>query len=208
LQVVAVESLQTGIINFDYSFSFLLLPGYGPGAAAIGSAGDIWNSVEASYPLSGLQKTDGTVTGVGWSITQGGGGAEVLGGPYGRLCDVYTYFNAASITGLVPDQSYDLYLFASILTNGVDVNGVTFSTPALPHNTDVNSLNEGVQYAAHTVVANASGQLVFAPLGGSSRNPFVASWQLVAVPEPGVTSFTILALAAITATRRVSQRKS
>jgi hypothetical protein len=41
---VSAAGFNSGIIDFDYNFNEIGYPAYGPGAAAIGSAGDLWNS--------------------------------------------------------------------------------------------------------------------------------------------------------------------
>ena len=125
----------SGLINFDYSFPEIGLPAYGPGAAAIGSPVDLWNSRAVTDPFGPLllHKADGTPTSVTWSVSTGGGGATPnTSGTYARLMDADTLIYSATIANLTPNQDYDLYLFSGPWAQIIRVNGIDFSTPGYP----------------------------------------------------------------------------
>jgi hypothetical protein len=189
--MLAQSSFTSGTVNFDFGWTTQGFSSYGPGSAVIGSAGDVWNAVDlTTFALSNLEATDGAATDLGWSITTGGGVAEPMSGTYGKLFDVRASFYTASITGLTPNQSYDLYLYAAVFSSSVTVNGVNFSTAGVGDFATVNSLNAGVEFAAHVVTADQNGDLVITPSPNSLSQ--LTAWQLTTVPEPGS-----LALAAV-----------
>ncbi len=198
---VAASGFYSGIIDFNQNDVAAGYPGYGPGAAAIGSAGDFWNTVSTTYysgvekgPVS-LYKTDGTATGVEWSLSGGGGLATTIGGTYGKLFDVSTYINSASITGLTPNAQYNLYLYSVYWNEVISVNGTDFATYGI-NSGSVNSLTAGIQYDIHTVTADSSGTLAFVPVIAQYGTPYISSWQLMPVPEPSTISLAGLALLA------------
>ena len=196
----AVVIFSSGSINFDYQQTFVGLPPFGPGAAAIGSPGDIWNANELGNQNGtfALVRNDGAPLGVTWTMVSGGGQSGAQGGTYGRLFDVLTAFYSASIDGLTPGQQYSLYLYSChFFFDHLTVNGVDFYTPGVGGG-DINSLTEGNEYVVHSVVADPSGKLVFTPIGAGGPNPaFITAWQLTPVPEPGVASLAALAAAAM-----------
>lgn len=183
----------SGIIDFTYYYP----PGtpYGPGAAAIGSAGDLWNSAPVSGSLSPLITTTGAQTDVGWSIASGGGAGTFMGGTYGALFSSETYFDTASISGLTPNAPYNLYVYASEFPNAFSVNNVSYSTP---YHYDTSSLHDGTQYDVETVTANSSGQLIFTSSGGS----VITSWQLTPAPVPEPTAISLGGLVLFLARRQ------
>jgi hypothetical protein len=193
-KALAQSSFTFGTVNFDYDWVSQGFPSYGPGAAAIGSAGDVWNTVDLNtFALSNLKAADGTTTDLGWSISSGGGVGEPMSGTYGKLFDVRASFYTASITGLTPNQAYDLYLYASVYSSSVTVNGVNFATSGVGDFATVNSLNAGVDFAAHIVTADQNGDLVITPIPNSLSQ--LTSWQLTTVPEPGSMALAALGLA-------------
>jgi hypothetical protein len=204
---VSADGFNSGIIDFDYNFNEIGWPVYGPGAAAIGSASDLWNTVSMTY-YGGVQpspvnlfNTDGTSTSVEWSLFGGGGPGYPIGGTYGRLFDVSVNISSATITGLTPNQQYDLYLFSCLWNNVISVNGVDFTTSGINVGS-VNSLTAGIQYDVHTVTADSSGTLAFEPISGG----YISSWQLTPVPEPSTISLAGLVLLATTAFQRTRSR--
>jgi hypothetical protein len=206
---VSAAGFNSGIIDFDFNYTEIGWPAYGPGAAAIGSAGDLWNSVSVTYfagqspgPLN-LYKTDGSSTSVKWFNAFGGGLGATIGGIYGRLFDASTYMNSATITGLTPNQQYNLYLYSVYWDEVISVNGVDFTTYGIRYG-DVNSLTVGSQYDVHTVTADSSGTLTFEAISAQFGTPYISSWQLTPVPEPSTISLAglvLLASAALQLTR-------
>ena len=204
---VSATGFNSGIIDFDYNFIEIGYPAYGPGAAAIGSAGDLWNTVSTTY-YGGVQKgplnlynTDGTSTSVEWFLSGGGGLSGAIGGTYGRLFDVSTYISSATITGLTPNQQYNLYLFSVYWSEEISVNGIDFTTSGI-HSGSVNSLTAGSQYDVHTVTADSSGTLAFVPISAQFGTPYISSWQLTPVPEPSVSGLLAVAATALLVRRR------
>jgi hypothetical protein len=211
---LSATGFNSGIIDFDFNFTGIGHPAYGPGAAAIGSAGDLWNTVSITYynqlqpsPVD-LYNTDGTSTSVEWSLLgYGGGGGGALEGTYASLFDVGVIFSSATITGLTPNQQYNLYLFSSYLSDVISVNGIDFTTPGISSGS-INSLTVGSQYDVHTVTADASGTLTFEAIPPQSA---ISSWQIEPAPEPSTISLAGLVLLATTAlqlTRSRSQKRS
>jgi len=203
---VSAAGFNSGIIDFDSNFASDGYPAYGPGAAAIGSAGDLWNTVSAdgqqNNPLN-LYNTGGTSTSVIWSLSSGGSQGNAIGGTYGRLFDVSVAFYSATITGLTPNQQYNLYLFSAVWSEEISVNGIDFTTSGI-HSGSVNSLTAGSQYDIHTVTADSSGTLAFVPISAQFGTPYISSWQLTPVPEPSTISLAglvLLASAALQLTR-------
>ena len=199
---VSAAGFNSGIIDFDYNYSGIGYPAYGPGAAAIGSAGDLWNTVSMTY-YGGVQKgpvnlydTGGTPTSVEWSLLGGGGLSDAIGGTYGRLFDVSVYISSATITGLTPNQQYNLYLFSVYWDEVISVNGIDFTTSGI-HSGSVNSLTAGSQYDVHTVRADSSGTLAFVPISAQFGTPYISSWQLMPVPEPSALGLLAVGSAAL-----------
>ncbi len=191
--VLGQSSFTSGTVNFDYGWTTQGFTNYGPGAAAIGSAGDLWNTVDlTTFALSNLEAADGAATDLGWSITSGGGAAEPMSGTYGKLFDVRASFYTASITGLTPNQSYDLYLYASVYSSSVTVNGVNFATAGVGDFATVNSLNAGVEFDARVVTADQNGDLVITPSPNSLSQ--LTAWQLTPVPEPDSVALAAVGL--------------
>ena len=186
---VSAQGFNSGIIDFNYSDAGGGYPVYGPGAAAIGSAGDLWNTAGVGdlgqnvSPIN-LFNTDGTTTGVQWSYLGGGGISSGLPGTYGALIDVSTVFWYATLTGLTPNQPYDLYLYSTYSDEVISVNGTDFTTDGIQSGA-VNSLTAGIQYDVQSVTADASGTLTFLPISSiESGAAFISSWQIEPVPEP------------------------
>lgn len=200
---VAFSQVQftSGIINYDQYCTACNYPPYGPGPGAIGLAGDLWNHGQLGSPtlIPHLTRTDGSATSVGWTIVSGGGVSIALGGRYGWLFSEASLYYNASITGLTPNQQYDLYVFSTFYGNQVNVNGVTFSTPPIRGGPDTEVMILGAQYDLHTVTANASGSLVFD--GG-----YITAWQLTPVPEPSGISLAWLALGTFVYNIGISRR--
>jgi hypothetical protein len=212
---VSAAGFDSGIIDFDFNWNEIGYPAYGPGAAAIGSAGDLWNSVSIDYfagqspgPLN-LYETDGSSTSVKWFNAVGGGIGATIGGIYGRLFDASAYMNSATITGLTPNQQYNLYLYSVYWDEVISVNGVDFTTYGIRYG-NVNSLTAGSQYDVHTVTADPSGTLTFEAISAQFGTPYISSWQITPVPEPNTISLAGLVLLATTVfqlTRSRSQKR-
>jgi hypothetical protein len=186
------SGFNNGNINFDYAYPEGGVQVYGPGPGAIGSAGDFWNTADVMSvgqyisPLS-LFDGHGIATGVSWSYVGGGGIIGGMGGTYGALIDISTVIYSASITGLIPNHAYNLYLFETFADNLLTVNGVGFTTLATQPG-GLSTLTAGVQYDVHTVIADASGTLTFTPTSSSFE---ITSWQLTTVPEPSVLGLLV-----------------
>jgi hypothetical protein len=204
---VSAAGFNSGIIDFDYNDTAFGFPAYGPGAAAIGSAGDLWDTVSAdgqqNYPLN-LYNTDGTSTSVIWSLSSGGGLGSHIGGSYGRLFDVSVAFRSATITGLTPNQQYNLYLYSAHWDEVISVNGTDFTTYGI-NSGSVNSLIAGSQYDVHTVTTDSSGTLAFVPISAQFGTPYISSWQLTPVPEPSALGLLAVGAAALLVRRRRKQ---
>jgi hypothetical protein len=199
---VSAAGFDSGIINFDYSYPELGFLPYGPGPGAIGSAGDYWNTASFTSPsLSDLMTADGTATDVTWTLTTGsGGGTYNITGVYARLFDWSTTFYTAVISGLTPNAAYDLYLYSTYWDQTLGVNGVAFELTGIRFGT-VNDLT-GL-YAAHTVTANAFGDLEIVCISAPYEPPDISSWQLMPVPEPGSISLVSVAALAGFISRRI-----
>lgn len=214
---LSASEFDSGIVNFDQYFIAQgsitqNFPAYGPGPAAIGSAGDLWNTLAVgSYgpyvsPLN-LYNADGAATSVKWSYLGGGGYVVDLLGTYGRLVDAGTAFQSATITGLTPNQQYNLYWFNPYYGQVISVNGIDFATDGIQI-AIVDSLTAGIEYDVHTVTADSSGTLAFVPISTQVGVAFFCSWELTPVPEPSTISLAglgLLAFAALGITR--SQRR-
>ncbi len=204
---VSAQGFDSGIIDFDYSDSAAGYPVYGPGAAAIGSAGDLWNTAVVSdvgqlvSPVN-LYSTDGTSTGVQWSYLGGGGILSGIGGTYGGLVDVSTVFWYADISGLIPNQQYNLYLYSTYSDEVISVNGTAFTTYAIQSGT-VDSLTAGIQYSVNSVTADSSGTLTFLPISSLEAGvAFISSWQIEPVPEPSALGLLAVGTIVLLAQRR------
>ncbi len=183
----ALPPFTTGIIGFDYSAAGLGFPAYTSGPGVIGSAGDLWNTQDITDTSAiNLMKNDGTLTSAVWHLSGGGGLASPnINGTYARLLDVSTAISSASISGLTPGASYQLYLYSVYWDENIRVNGVDFFTQGIRFGT-VNTLQQGTDYDVHTVIADPSGTLSFVPISAQFGTPYITSWQLTAaVPEPG-----------------------
>ncbi len=156
LQIIGMFPRQRAVIvNFDIN-------GYKPtdpdpvpgpadvysGAARIGSSGDYWNSATvanataAAITVSHLRFTDGTnKSTVSFSMSRAGGSLlnadRNTGNTLNALLGDYVYIidsttNRFTISGLVPNNTYDLYLYgrAGIVFNPgrFVINGVTYDT--------------------------------------------------------------------------------
>src|SRR5436190_8455527 len=176
----------SGIIGFDYGEAGAGFPAYTTGPGAIGSVGDLWNTQDtANTSAISLMKNDGTMTSAVWQLSGGGGTATPnINGNYARLLDVSTWISSASISGLTPGASYYLYLYSVYSDENIRVNGVDFSTQGIRFGT-VNTLQQGTDYDMHTVTADPTGTLSFVPISAQFGTPYITSWQLAAVPEPG-----------------------
>ncbi len=190
----ALADFASGTIDFDCSQLAIGDAPYGPGPAAIGSPGDLWNTADitTSAPLS-LFDTHGNLTTVVWSIFGSGGVAAPLSGTYAKLVDVSTAVYSATISGLSPNQPYTLYLYSAYWDMVFAVNGVDFTTYGIRYGS-VNSLVAGSEYDVHTVTADATGTLSFSSVSAQFGVPYVTSWQLTAVPEPGTCALGALSL--------------
>ena len=175
----------SGIIGFDYGGAAYGMPAYSSGPGAIGAVGDVWNTQDTiDTSAINLMKNDGTLTSAVWHLSGGGGaGTPNINGAYARLLDVSTAISSASISGLTPGASYYLYLYSVYWDENIRVNGVDFFTQGIRFGT-VNSLQQGVHYDMHTVIADPSGTLSFVPISAQFGTPFISSWQLASVPEP------------------------
>jgi hypothetical protein len=196
----------SGIINFDYSFPEIGLTAYGPGAAAIGFSGDLWNSRSAANPIPPLllHKADGTPTSVTWSVSTGGGGGNPnTTGAYARLMDADTAIYSATISNLTPNQNYELYLFSGPWAQIIRVNDVDYSTAAYAHYGVVDTLTAGVNYEVHTVASDPAGTLSFLGIYSEFNGaPSITSWQLTPIPEPAAFSLLGLGSLAVLMVRR------
>jgi hypothetical protein len=204
---VAKAGFDSGLIDFDFNWDEIGWTAYGPGAAAIGSSGDLWNSVSTYYfageqkePIS-LYDVSGNPTSVKWFNLTGGGVGAGVGGTYGKLVDVSTYMNSATITGLTPNGQYSLYLYGVYWSEVISVNGVNFTVPGIRYG-DINSLTIGNQYDVHTVTADSAGTLTFEMISAENGTPYISSWQITPVPEPGTLSLLGLGVLAAAVLRR------
>jgi hypothetical protein len=194
------QSFTSGIISVDFfntvagqsaQLSSSAAP-FGPGAAAIGSAGDDWNGIDLSLPLStsvSLLNNNGVATGVSFNGSDNDGyNSFAFSGTYAALfdTDISFAFNSTAvqqITGLIPNAKYNFYLY-SVHDAGISVNGTIFSSsqPTSPEN----SLVPGTGYSEGIVTADAAGDLDI-----SQNNPssLYSAFQLTPVtptPEPSV----------------------
>jgi PEP-CTERM motif len=190
---LVVSGFNSGIISFDYSYPGIY-PGYSSGPGGIGSAGDIWNvaSIIDQNPV-GLETTTGQATSAVWTFSTEGGQGATIGGTYGPLFESSSVVISATITGLTPNQAYDLYMYGAYWNMIWDVNGVDLSTTGIRFGS-VNTLTDGVNYDVETVVADATGTLTFSNVSAQNGAPEISSWQLTPVPEP--STLGLLALGA------------
>ena len=119
---------------------------------------------------------------------------------------VSTWILSANISGLKPNQDYNLYLYSVYWDEVIDVNGLDFSTDGIRYG-NVDSLTLGSQYDVHTVTADSAGTLAFNPVSAQNGTPFITSWQLAPVPEPETMSLVGLALAAAAICRPARLRR-
>lgn len=196
---VLANGFNSGIVDFNFNFSSSGYPAYGPGPAAIGSVGDLWNTASLGQGLYmiNLYTTDGGSTSLQWDVSSGGGQATAVGGTYGSLFDVNCAFASASISGLTPNQSYNLYLYSSVWDEVISVNGTEFTTYGVHSGTTVDTLIGGSNYDVHTVTADSAGTLSFNEVSAQFGTPYLSSWQLTPVPEPSVLALLIGSAAAL-----------
>ena len=200
------------------------------GAAVIGSAGDVWNEMPGgayaefttgvqSTPVA-LLDTAGNVSGVDVTYSDDGvyslppqflngfnGTAwqSLMGGVlYGLNLDQGT----VTLTGLVPDESYQLYLYtqADSAAEGrvvsVSVNGL--AATSAPGSASASSFILGQNYLALTPAADASGTMVIQFSGVAGQGVVKAGegdfngFQLTAVPEPSTWKAEAFVLALLT----------
>lgn len=135
------------LINFDWERdSFVPNIPIHSGPAAIGSAGDFWNSGEAEFVFTypGLLDADGNVTTAQLDVVNFGSFSDTaadFGSPLNDLMRDYAFTNpsvnnsvgTATISGLAANTEYTLYLYG--VSNSAGQN-TTFS---------VTSANEGAQ---------------------------------------------------------------
>jgi len=204
---VSAVGFVSGTVDFDYNFAAYGYAAYGPGPGAIGSAGDVWNTASTidTSPLN-LYDANGNPTSLVWSLSGGGGLSTYLGGTYGSLMDVSTYIGSASISGLIPGHAYNLYLYSVYWDETINVNGANFSTVGIRYG-GVDSLSLGSQYDTHTVFADNTGTLAFTPVSAEFGTPYISSWQLTPVPEPGPISLAGVGLA-VTAMTKLARRRN
>jgi hypothetical protein len=200
----ASAQFNSGIIDLNYDAPYFGDPGYGPGAGAIGSASDLWNiiSLTNEVPVP-LETTDGSSSGATWTL-DGGGGPEspFINGAYATLVECSCSLISATITGLTPNQQFNLYFYEAYWGETVDVNGVDFTTPGIRYGT-VDSLTDGNEYDVETVTADSNGTLTFTPVSAQYNNPYISSWQLTPVPEPPVGALLALGAVALFGSLRV-----
>lgn len=197
------------------------------GAAVIGSAGDVWNELPGgayvefttgvqSTPIA-LQDTSGNASGIDVTYSDDGvytlppqfangfnGTAwqSLMGGVlYGLNLDQGT----VTLTGLIPDAVYQLYLYtqADSAAEGrvlsVSANGLSATSD--PGSASASTFILGQNYLSLTPVADASGNMVIQFAGVAGQGVVKAGegdfngFQLTAVPEPSTWKAEALILA-------------
>ena len=186
-------------------------PAVGPtmsGAAVLGTAGDIWNGIDADNG-SGipLVYTDGTASPVSMSFTSGGsydvyaysGNTGFNGTAYAALMEDYLYNGGATqsitLSGLAPNASYNLVLYNAADTtsagretiftvNGASQNSVWSGTDS--------TLIAGVDYVNFTsAISDSSGNLVIYYSGNGALEGDIDGFQIqlnLPVLTVGITS--------------------
>lgn len=215
------------------------------GAGAVGTVNDFWNGVlednssatPGTFTATGLLLADGTTLST-VTVSVGGGyvGGDFLFPDFPRddlLNDYIVGVHSGSptatpgtvtISGLLPNTSYDLYMFAS---NGRDTAGGVFSVNGGATQTASGEdpppggaaslyYQAGFDYAPIlNVLSNANGELLISEFGeinvGSAQEPvflsilngFQLSGDIPAVPEPaGMGLLALSALGALARRRR------
>jgi len=225
-RVLAVSCVALGAVSFGYSQLVdvaFVSDSYGytqaTGPAVIGSAGDQWNEIDGD-PGSGsgiaLNDSLGNATSVQLSYSSISAIISANTSPTNPdqpLMHDYLYSDSAGIqvglSGLTPNQAYQLILFVSSddASNGSravtgNANGVNFAATGDPQ---AGVFVNGGNYAGiASVAADASGNLAISvnePASGNSDNEVdVNGLQLQPVPEPA--SLTALAVGALFLRRR------
>jgi hypothetical protein len=173
------------------------------GAGVIGNSGDFWNGVDwNNIPRSAnnLKTASGSTTGISVSFlafgTYGQGAGNNNYGNIGALLDPETLLGASvsTISGLIANSQYDLYLIGANSSIGLSVNGVNYSWGQLP-NGNYNSFpsSEG-GYDMHTVTADANGVL---SIVGSYPNSWISALQLTPSPTPEPSTLALASLGAV-----------
>jgi hypothetical protein len=191
------------------------------GAAVLGTAGDQWNSFDASFgsfgPISVFDST-GAGTSAAVSILCDGG-VMALNGPSQPLPDLTHYyaFNntggwiAGEVEGLQANQAYNLVLYvASDDASGGDrsVAGAVFGatlTPFFATGDPQSSFVNGENVVELQVVTNAKGALTFIEgdgIGNTSGEVDLNGFQLQAVPEPASLAALGIGFVALWARRK------
>ena len=218
-QRCAQATFESGLVDFQWvgtSGSSTVGPTM-TGAAVLGSSGDVWNQIVGQADQAATQVSDQTLyltngsTASGAYITTPAYGAnnlslfEVIYGAYTnpnsnlfgqQLLNYSTTSTApfATISGLNPGQTYNLYLYSasisgtsSTLTNTYSIVGSgTYSASITPANAGTYTL--GINYAELSVKAGGGGDISLAMNAAQ-----ISGFQLQAVPEPSVVALLGLA---------------
>lgn len=185
------------------------------GPAAVGSAGDYWNAYAQSsgnISASNLADVNSKTTGVGLSVNFPEGGGGSFYDPFNTNNGLMSQYAvgvlgssdswSGTITGLIPGDTYSLYLYGN---NGRGSAGTNWTIGATTESTNGGSVNPsttpfyqpGLDYALFSVAADGGGDIHFsATTNGCCATPILNGFQLVGtVPEPG--SLSLLAFGAV-----------
>jgi endoglucanase len=177
-------------------------PSPGPtmsGAAALGSAGDLWNGLSgASGSGISLIYSDGSNSPVSMAFTSGGGynvydysgSTPFIGTPYNALMETYLYNDGVpqtiTLSGLQTNSAYSLALYnaansgAAGRTTYFTVNGTTLSSTWNGSNSTLITGIDCVYFAL--VVSGSNGSLVINYTGNSTAEGDINGFQIQSSP--------------------------
>jgi hypothetical protein len=154
------------------------------GAAATGSAGDQWNQIQSGSSVSDLNDTTGTASTVGLSWSDSSGSAIRSRSGFDSLTsgklDGFSGgggegFKSVPVdftfSGLTPDGTYDLFVYAGNYSNESTVTTVGGIQQNIADTPGLTAYVSGGNYTEFSVVADGSGDLSFAVQNSTVTSP-------------------------------------
>lgn len=229
LVVLAVSPASAVLINVDADGFFGTDDSLTySGAAAIGSAGDFWNSIKVEFSTvnsvlaSGLKQSDGTTTGVSLLVegfdnsgtTPTNMGADDSNPTANNLFRDNIFVDGGSagllrftIDGLDPGATYDLLLYADYINDDGAEFTIGGDSLVATGGGGGSSFIEGVSYVRFSGIVPTGTQIIgFVDKDPGDPSGSFSGLQLLETQVPEPASFTLLALGGLLLGRRGSRR--